>query len=270
LCAVLLALSSLASAAPNTVHLEELTWTELRDRVAAGTSIALIPIGGTEQNGPHMALGKHNVRVRALAQRIADKLGDAIVAPVVAYVPEGAIEPPVAHMRWPGTITTPEPAFEAMLESAARSLQRAGLRHVFLLGDHGGYRASLDRVAQRVRGVHALPEYYRASTRDFVAALEKQGWRRDQIGEHAGLFDTALMLAIDPSAVRSDVAKARVPAQTGDGVSGDPREATAALGRDAADHVVAVSVAAIRAVVTGSSPGNERGAAKNGGPAKRQ
>ena len=241
------------AAPPSTVHLEDLTWTELRDRVAAGTTVALIPIGGTEQNGPHMTLGKHNLRVRALAQRIAERLGNAIVAPVVAYVPEGSIDPPAAHMRWPGTITTPEPAFEAMLESAARSLQRAGLRHVFLLGDHGGYRASLDRVAQRVRGVHALPEYYRASTRDVIASLEAQGFRREQIGEHAGLFDTALMLAVDPSAVRVDAMKARAPSQAGDGVSGDPREASAALGRAAADHVIAVSVAAIRSVVNGDT-----------------
>ncbi len=236
-------------ASPTTVHLDELTWTELRDRVAAGTTIALIPIGGTEQNGPHMTLGKHNVRVRVLAQRIAEKLGHAVVAPVVAYVPEGSIEPPVAHMRWPGTITTPEPAFEAMLESAARSLQRAGLRHVFLLGDHGGYRASLDRVARRVGGVHALPEYYRASTRDFAASLKSQGFRVEQIGEHAGLADTALMLGIDPTPVRRDVAKARPPGSRGDGVSGDPSGADEALGRAGADHVIEVSVAAIRAAV---------------------
>ncbi len=250
------------AAPPSTVHLEALTWTELRDRVAAGTSIALIPIGGTEQNGPHMTLGKHNVRVRALAQRIAEHLGNALVAPVVAYVPEGSIDPPVAHMRWPGTITAPEPAFEAMLESAARSLQRAGLRHVFLLGDHGGYRVSLDRVARRVPGVHALPEYYRASTRDFFASLEAQGFRRDQIGEHAGLADTALMLGVDAAPVRVDAAKARTPSQSGDGVSGDPREATAALGRPAADHVIAVCVAAIRVAVTGAT--------KQGGSTKRQ
>ena len=53
------------------VYLEELTSSELGDRIRAGTTIVIIPIGGTEQNGPHMALGKHNVRVRLLAGRIA-------------------------------------------------------------------------------------------------------------------------------------------------------------------------------------------------------
>ena len=45
--------------------LEELTWTELRDAIRAGTTTVIVPVGGTEQNGPHMALGKHNVRVQA-------------------------------------------------------------------------------------------------------------------------------------------------------------------------------------------------------------
>ena len=68
--AALLVLLALALAAPalaqtpDTVFLEELTWTELRDAVRAGKTTIIVPIGGTEQNGPHMALGKHNARVR--------------------------------------------------------------------------------------------------------------------------------------------------------------------------------------------------------------
>ena len=53
------------------VFLEELTWTELRDAVRSGSTTAIIPVGGTEQSGPHLALGKHNVRVKLLAGRIA-------------------------------------------------------------------------------------------------------------------------------------------------------------------------------------------------------
>ena len=94
-----------AQAAADSPMLEELTSTELRDRIAAGTTTVLVPIGGTEQNGPHMVLGKHNVRVRWLAARIAERLGHAVVAPVIAYVPEGAIDPPTEHMRWAGTIS---------------------------------------------------------------------------------------------------------------------------------------------------------------------
>jgi creatinine amidohydrolase len=223
---------ALVHAAPS-LHLEELTWVELRERVAAGVTVALVPIGGTEQNGPHIALGKHNARVRILAERIARELGNALVAPVVAYVPEGRIEPPTEHMRWPGTISVPATAFEATLEATARSLHRAGFRHVVLLGDHGGYRASLASVAARVPGVHALPEYYRASG----------------IAEHAGADDTSLTWALAPSMVRPELARQRDPAARGDGAVGDPRAASAALGSVIAERIVTHSVTAIRRAV---------------------
>lgn len=233
------------AAGPASVHLEELTWPELRERVAAGTTIALLPIGGTEQNGPHMTLGKHNVRVRLLAERIARQLGDAVVAPVVAYVPEGSIDPPTEHMRWPGTISVPTAAFEATLEAAARSLQRAGLAHVVLLGDHGGYRRSLERVAARVPGVLALPAYYEASTTELAQGLRAQGFSAAEVGQHAGLADTSLMLALDPSQVRLDLARERAPSAH-DGTAGDPRRADAQFARLAVDRIVERSVAAIR------------------------
>ena len=143
-----------AAAAP--VQLEALTSTELRQRIAGGTTTVLVPIGGTEQNGPHMVLGKHNRRAEVLAERIAGKLGHAVVAPVVAYVPEGSITPPAQHMRWAGTISIPEAAFEAMLEGAARSFRQHGFRDVVLLGDHGGYQASLQRVAAKMNREFAL------------------------------------------------------------------------------------------------------------------
>ena len=237
------------------VSLEEMTWTELRDRIAAGATTALVPIGGTEQNGPHMVLGKHNVRVRVLAMRIAERLGNAVVAPVLAYVPEGAIAPPTQHMRYPGTITIPEAAFEATLESAARSLHQHGLRDIVFLGDHGGYRQSLERVAAKLnrewaaRGkgrVHAVGEYYQASEAGFAEILKARGFGTDEIGVHAGLADTALAMAVDPALVRGDVAAARARGAAQDGVTGDPRRASAELGRLGVEHIVDATVAAIR------------------------
>ena len=108
---------------PATVFLEELTWTEIRDLQHAGKTTIIIPIGGTEQSGPQMALGKHNVRAKALAEKIARVLSNALVAPVIAYVPEGSITPPTQHMRFPGTISVPDEVFEKLLGYAAR---RAG------------------------------------------------------------------------------------------------------------------------------------------------
>ena len=93
---------------PDSVFLEELTWMEARDAIAGGKTTVIIPTGGTEQNGPHMALGKHNYLVRYKAGVIAKQLGNALVAPVLAYVPEGDIDPPTGHMRFAGTITTPQ------------------------------------------------------------------------------------------------------------------------------------------------------------------
>jgi len=169
--------------AQGSVYLEELTSPELRDAIRAGKTTALIPIGGTEWNAGHIVLGKHNARARYLAGSIAQKLGTALVAPVVAYVPEGRIDPPTQHMKHAGTITVPEEAFEKMLESAAKSLLHHGFTTVVLLGDHGGYTRSLRNVAGRVKGVVVPDAYYREM-------------------EHAGLDDTAATLGVSPALVR--------------------------------------------------------------------
>jgi creatinine amidohydrolase len=210
-----------------TVRLEEMTWVELRDRISAGTTTVLIPIGGTEQNGPHMVLGKHNVRARVLADDIAKRLGNAVVAPVVSYVPDEG------HMKYPGTISIGDTAFESLLEGAARSFRRHGFRDIVLLGDHGGYQGDMTRVAAKLNRewkaspvrVHALREYYREA-------------------EHAGLADTSLALAVDKSLVRNDMLARAQPGK--DGVRGDPRAANADLGQRAAREIVETSVAAIQ------------------------
>ena len=112
-CAALLLLAQLACAqAPRTVQLQDLTWTELRSRIESGSTTIIIPIGGTEQSGPYIALGKHNARAAWLAQKIAQGLGNALVAPVIAYVPEGSYAPPSGHMRFPGTITVSGETFQ--------------------------------------------------------------------------------------------------------------------------------------------------------------
>ena len=178
-----------------------MTSPEVRDAVRSGKTTVLIPIGGTEWNDAHIVLGKHNARARYLAGRIAQKLGNAIVAPVIAYVPEGRIDPPTQHMKHPGTLTIPEDAFERTLESAARSLKQHGFTTVVLLGDHGGYAKSLRSVASRVKGVLVPEAYYREM-------------------EHAGSEDTAATLAVDPKLVR------------------DPKGASPEMGRAFLDSVI--------------------------------
>jgi creatinine amidohydrolase/Fe(II)-dependent formamide hydrolase-like protein len=229
------------------VFLEELTWTELRDEVRAGRTTVIVPVGGTEQSGPHMVLGKHNVRARALAARIAAALGNALVAPVIAYVPEGSIDPPAGHMRFAGTISIPEAAFEATLEGAARSFRQAGFRDIVLIGDHGGNQKSLVKVAARLDRewaaspvrVHAIEEYYRAAERDFAQALRAQGFSDAEIGTHAGAADTSLALAVDEQLVRSARLHDGSALGVASGVHGDPRRASAAAGRAGVDLIVA-------------------------------
>jgi creatinine amidohydrolase len=245
---------SLAHAQPGrSVFIEELTWTELRAEAKAGKTIVLVPVGGTEQSGPHIALGKHNARARILAGRIAQALGNAVVAPVVAYVPEGSANPPGGHMRFPGTITVPDDVFEKTLESAARSFRLHGFHEVFFLGDHGGYQKSLERAAERINQekgnhrfrAHALGAYYEAASRGFDALLAARGFSKEEIGLHAGLADTALTLALAPELVRAD--RMSGPNMgTADGVQGKPARATAELGRLGVDLIVERSVAAIR------------------------
>jgi creatinine amidohydrolase len=241
-------------------YLEDLTWPEVRDRIAAGTTTILIPIGGTEQNGPHMVLGKHNVRAHILAGQIASRLGNALVAPVIAYVPEGAIHPPAAHMRFPGTISIPEATFESVLESAARSFKQHGFRDVVFLGDHGGYQKSEERAATRLNRewaadaacrVHALAEYYRVTQTTYVDDLKKRGFSMAEIGTHAGLADTSLALAVDPALVRPG-ALARLPKPAAPvGVYGDPSRASVDLGQAGVERIVQASVDAIRAATRG-------------------
>jgi creatinine amidohydrolase len=253
LAASLLFAAAVVRAAPDSVHLEELTWIEFRDRVQTGATTLLVPIGGTEQNGPHIVLGKHNVRVKVLAGAIAQRLGKTLVAPVLAYVPEGAIDPPQAHMRFAGTLTISEATFEAVLESTASSLRKHGVRDVVLLGDHGGYQAAMQRVAARLNKewtgparVHALTEYYQVTQGAYVEALKAKGFSVAQIGNHAGLADTALALAIDPALVRADQLERAAQAGPREGTHGDPRLATAELGRLGVEQIVATSAAAIR------------------------
>ena len=240
--------------APKSVFLEELTWTELRDQVRAGTSTVIVPIGGTEQNGPAMVLGKHNVRVKLLAGRIATGLGHALVAPVYAYVPEGNVNPPSAHMRFAGTITVPDAAFETTLEYTARSFRQHGFRDIVLIGDHGGYQKNMKRVADRLNRewasgptrVHCIDEYYRAASVDYAQALKRQGFRDEEIGSHAGLADTSLAMAVDPQLVRTERLRTGAKLGSADGVYGDPGRASAEAGQPGVELIVARTIEAIR------------------------
>jgi creatinine amidohydrolase len=236
-----------------TVVLDDMTWTELRAAIEQGSTTVIIPIGGTEQNGPAIALGKHNLRVKILAEKIATKLGKTIVAPVMAYVPEGEIDPPTAHMKFPGTLTISDATFNQLLESAAKSLKHAGFKTIVFIGDHGSYQSNETAVAKKLNaqwgnsGVKAFAaiEYYGLAQGAYVEALMAKGYPKSEIGTHAALADTSLQLAVAPNMVRQEKLKQNLGPV--DGVyGGSPKNASAELGQFGVDLIVDGTVSAIQ------------------------
>ncbi len=220
--------AGVSAAAPRSVHLEELTWMEVSEALRGGYRTVIIPTGGTEQNGPHLVLGKHNYVVRYTCEQIARRLGDALVAPVIAYVPEEQ------HMGFAGTVSLPEPLFEQLLEAAAESYARHGFEQILLIGDSYGNQPGQQRVAERLSGrlqpfsarVLHIGDYYAANGQ--IDWLLQLGYSGEQIGGHAGMRDTSELLVTRPQGVR------RLKNQPHSGVTGhdgDPTLASIPLGQ---------------------------------------
>ena len=236
---------------PDTVFLEELTWTEVESAIASGSTTIIVPTAGTEQNGPHMVLGKHKYRINAGSERIARSLGNALVAPAITYVPEGDIDPPSGHMRFAGTISIPQEVFELVLEHTARSLKQHGFTDILLIGDSGPNQGPQESVAEKLSrewsqegiDVFHIGDWYKIGV--FDDYLISQGANYEQIGSHAGLRDTALLLAIAPAHVRTNsMSPGRGPDV--DGVSGDPTIATAEYGQIGFDLIFNAALSQIK------------------------
>jgi len=227
-----------AWADPDSFYLEDLTWPEVKARMDKGTDTIIIPSGGTEQNGPHIAIGKHNWIVRYTSGEIARRLGNALAAPVIAYVPEGRITPPQGHMMFPGTISLRDDGFAMILEDAARSFKQHGFRHICFIGDHGGNQEVQKQVAEKLNsewkdeGITVLHvgDYYAANgAEDFIKA-QKLGV--ENAAAHAGFMDAAEVMAINPKGVRPALIKHYTAKDFPiNGAMGDPSQATAKYGK---------------------------------------
>lgn len=237
----------------NSVWIEELTWMEVRDALAAGTTIAIIPTGGIEQNGPYVATGKHNYVLQGACEAIARALGNALCAPIVKLVPEGDIETPSGHMRYPGTISLRRETFEMVLDDVASSLKTHGFTRIFFIGDSGGNQRGMAAVAARLNErwgkpiAHHIPEFYNYD--EVRAYMERDlgiAQPADE-GLHDNYYITSLMMTVDPTVVRYEqrleAGKASI-----NGVSIAPKEKTIEVGRKLMQFRVERTVVAIRRI----------------------
>ncbi len=249
----LVAATALAEA-PDTVFLDELTWTEVRDKLESGTDTIIVATAGTEQNGPHMVLGKHKFIIRATSEKIARELGNTLVSPVITHVPEGGLDPPTGHMRYKGAITLPNPYFKKVVEYTARSHKASGFTKIVFIGDSGGNQRGMKEVAEVLneewRGgptrVFFVADYY--SNNGFREWLESQGETAESVGRHAGISDTSQLLAVAPEHIRLDERKPGGGFE-GSGVRGDPSKASAEYGKKGIALKVETAVREIKRMI---------------------
>lgn len=195
-------------AAKDTVFIEDLTWMEIRDALRSGKDTVIVATGGVEQNGPYLVTGKHNVILRGTTEVIARKL-NALVAPIIPFVPEGEIDPPSSHMKYPGTISVTEETFERLLIDICMSMSTHGFKNIVLIGDSGGNQEGMETVAKKLNAQWTngkskalfIPQYY--DYQSVAEWVQKQGIVETSEGLHDDFAITAMMMAVDPESVRT-------------------------------------------------------------------
>ena len=250
-------------AGTETVFIEEMTWMEVRDALMDGMTTAIVATGGVEQNGPYVASGKHNFVLSATSQAIAEELGNALVAPIVKFVPEGSIDPPSGHMRYHATISVRQETFEALLTDIVMSLEAHGFLDIVLIGDSGGNVRGMENVTaalneaweDRPARVHHIPEYYTEDIYSCDFLKEELGIfqqpdncvaTRDQY--HDDYHYSSIIATTDPERIR---ARQRIEAGlfSINGVDLNPLEQTVENGRRLVEYRAEITARAIRASI---------------------
>ena len=202
--------------------LTDLSWLAFRDRVPSQTDLVIVPIGTIEAHGGS-PLGTDNIIPGAMARDLAPRLG-ALVAPPVPYGVTDSLLP------YPGSTTISSATFEAYLLEAATGLVRAGFRRVVLLNGHGGQTSEVNRVVSRLWD----------ATEAFTVAVEWWGLAeqisRDVYGEvtsgHAGIEETAMVLAVEPELIDKERATTARRAPRRSGVKARPFPASIILNHE--------------------------------------
>jgi creatinine amidohydrolase/Fe(II)-dependent formamide hydrolase-like protein len=247
----LLATTGYSQTKPPLVDLELMTWPELKAAIDGGKTTALVYNGGTETRGPQNVNGGHTLMGHATAVAIAEKLGNAIAAPVLPFSPNSA------NANLPGTIGLTTQTFAAINEEVTEQLIKNGFKTVVLMGDHGGGQAQLGEVAKKLdakyseKGIHVYfcGDVYAKANDDFDKYLTAHNL---PLSSHAGIPDTSEMMylgtdkgwtrpALIPSAVGAK------PGEPSNGIRGDARPSTVELGKMIFDMKVDAAVKQIRA-----------------------
>jgi len=242
----------------DTVFTENMTWMEVRDALAQGKNTVIVPTGGVEQSGPYLVTGKHDVILRGTMEATARKLGSALVAPIVPFVPQGDINPPTLHMKYPGTISLTEETYERLLEEICACFRMHGFAHVILLGDSGGNQAGMQAVAERLSQrwphdktrIHYIRDYYNYGK--VAAWLAEHGVQQVPEGLHDDFAITAQMIAVDPESVRMRERRANGTFHI-NGIDLAPPERTIEWGRRIIAFRAEVAATAIRRAIAGES-----------------
>ena len=267
------AVAQTADANTPLVEFEAMTWPEVKQALAGGKTTALFYTGGTEQRGPQNVNGGHTLMAKATVKAIALKLGNAIAMPVLPYTPNNA------SAQLPGTIGLTDDILAAILERISEQAIVTGFRNVILMGDHGGGQPKVyrdvakkldDKYASRNIHVYFCDEVYAKAQGDFDRWLESQGYPPSS---HAGIPDTSEMLYLGGDGwVRKELIKTALgdpvpppgprgrgqadpnaPPRANNGITGDARRSSAALGKMAFDMKVDYAVKQIRGFL-GTTP----------------
>lgn len=265
----ILAYAIVTGRAQNIVEFEMMTWPEVKKAIhEGGKTTALVYNGGTEQRGPQNVNGGHTLMGRATVKAIAEKLGNAIAAPVMPFSVNNA------NPDLPGTIGITGSLFAEINQQVAEQLIKNGFRSVVLMGDHGGGQKELAEVAKKLdekyssQGIRVVycGDVYSKVNEDFDKWLAANGYPPSS---HAGIPDTSEMLYLGSdqgwvrkqliaTAVGDPVPKSGERTNPGvkrinNGITGDARRSTAALGKRVFDMKVDYAAAEIHRLLNSTT-----------------
>ena len=190
-----------------TLHLERMTSPDAGAAIAAGKTTAVFACGAIEQHGPHLPMFSDAEHGTRLAEEVARRLGDALVAPTVRV---GCSE---HHMAFPGSLSIRKETLEAVCNDYCTSLARHGFRRIAMIPSHGGNFKPIADMLPRLSAAVA-PDCRVFAFTDLVEfigvwqkALATMGAPVDRVGGHADIAESSIMLALHPALVHEDRAE---------------------------------------------------------------